>query len=153
MSYVTAAECNAWADKNKLDLTTVDSDLEASVVAEIFARVSPAYDVSGWVDNTTTPSLIRKLIAMQYTGWYYLRTYSEDEAPNNYGLLLLGQVSNLLDGIVTGGIVLPEVTVPSVGGLSEGDFYPNDLSSAMDPLTNPDDTSVGPAKFSMGQIW
>jgi hypothetical protein len=150
-AHITAAETNAWADKYKLDLTTLDGELEDSLATQVIVRLSQVYDTSSWVDTTTTPSLVRKIIAMKYVGWYFQRTYSEDEEANNYGLMLIGQADNLIEGIVSGAYPLPGTT--TVDGIAVGTpvFYPNDASSALTPTAS--DRSLGPARFSMGQIW
>jgi hypothetical protein len=102
------------------------------------------------MDETTTPKLVRKILAMLYTGWFYLRTYSEDEDISNYGQLLISQAEKLISGIVTGTLVLDDVTTPP-SNPDTADFYPTDASSAQSPTF--DDPSLGGPVFSMGQIW
>ncbi|SRR6266496_360901 len=149
--HITVAEANAWAEKSKLNFGELDSELEATQVTQVLGRVSLAYNVSGWVDANTTPSLIRKIIAMLYVGWFYQLTYSEDDSTNSYGLLLIHQAETLIDGIVDGAINLVDAVAGTDLNLAQPAFYPNDASSALTPTQ--DDSSLGPAKFTMGTVW
>lgn len=148
--YITVDEANAYADKNKLIVNSVDVDLETSQATQLFAKLGQVYDVSTWVDDTTTPSLVRKVLAMLYTGWFYLRTYSEEEDVSNYGQLLIDQANDLVNGIVAGTLVLSDVSVPAINP-DQPSFYPTDASSELTPTY--EDKSLGDAVFSMGRIW
>jgi|SRR5882757_2626808 len=149
--HITVEEANAWAEKTKLNFGELDSELESSQATQVLSRVSQVYDVSSWVTPGTTPGLIRKIVSMLYVGWYYERTYSEDTVISNYGMLLINQAENLIMGIISGAITLPDVPPGTDLGLSQPAFYPTDASSALQPTT--DDMSLGPAKFTMGTIW
>jgi hypothetical protein len=151
MAYITARDANAWADKFKLNLTALDDDLEVSVASQVLARVSQRYDTSAWLTPETTPSLIKSIIAMMYTGWYFQRVYSEDTDISTYGALLLTRAEDLIDGIVSGSNILVEEVVIGGADTDTASFYPNDLSSAQSPTF--DDMSLGGPKFTMGQIW
>lgn len=150
-THITVEEANAWADKVKLNFGNLDSELESAQAAQVLARVSQVYTVTGWVDSTTTPSLIRKIIAMMYTGWYFQRTYSEDQDVSTYGVMLLRQAETLIDGVIDGSITLIDIDPIIDLQTSEPVFYPNDNSSALQPTQ--DDPSLGPPKFTMGTIW
>ena len=149
--HITVQEANAWADKVKLNIGFLDSELENTQATQVLSRVSQAYNVSSWVDTTSTPSLIRKIIAMLYVGWFFQLTYSEDDSTSSYGLLLINQAENLINGIVDGSITLVDAVAGTDLGLSQPAFYPTDASSALTPTI--DDPSLGPAQFSMGKIW
>lgn len=154
MQHITVEDAQAWADGVKLNIATLDSDLEDSISTQVLAEVSQAYDVSSWTSSTGTPSLIRKIIAMEYVGWYFQRVYSEDDEANSYGLQLISEAKSLIAGIVAGTLNLPDAPAGSQQLLSTPLFYPTDLSSSTSIRdTNGNDTSVGPSKFSMGQIW
>jgi len=149
--HITIEEANAWADKVKLNFGNLDVELESSQSTQVLSRVSQIYDVTSWVDSSTTPSLIRKIIAMMYTGWYFQRTYSEDENTSTYGMMLIAQAEQLILGIIDGAITLSDAP-PNTDLLNSSPlFYPNDASSALTPTT--DDMSLGPNKFSMGTVW
>lgn len=149
--HITADEANAWAEKTKLNFGELDIELENAQATQVLARVSQVYTVTSWVDASTTPALIRKIIAMLYAGWYFQRTYSEDSNINTYGIMLVTQAETLIDGIISGAIVIVDVPPGTDLQLSVPVFYPNDTSSALTPTI--DDSSLGPGKFSMGTIW
>ena len=151
MANISVAEAQAWIETTKLTLGSLDTELEASISSQVLGTVAQVYDTSSWADTATTPDLIRKAIAMMYTGWIYSRTYAEDADPGvvTYGELLRQYAKTLLDGIVAGSIDLLDAT-PSVD-IGAPYFYPTDTSSASEP--NEDDTSLGPEKFTMGVIW
>ena len=131
--HITVPEANAWADKVKLNIGFLDSELENTQATQVLSRVSQAYNVSSWVDTTSTPSLIRKIIAMLYVGWFFQLTYSEDDSTSSYGLLLINQAENLINGIVDGSITLVDAVAGTDLGLSQPAFYPTDASSALTP--------------------
>lgn len=149
--HINIEEANAWSDKVKLNFGDLDVELESSQSTQVLARVSQIYDVTSWVSPSTTPSLIRKIIGMLYTGWYFQRTYSEDENVSTYGLLLINQAEELILGIISGSVTLPDAPPGTDLQNSSPLFYPNDASSALEPTIN--DTSLGPEKFSMGKVW
>lgn len=138
MTIISAEEARAWGDHVKLDLASLDTELEASVASQVLARVANVYDVSSWLTPETTPSLVRKITAMMYTGWYINRTYSEEEPNSDYALMLIGQAERLLDGIVDGSLDLPEVEAP--------------MLSTGQPSGYPTDADCGPV-FTMGRIF
>jgi hypothetical protein len=152
--HVTVDEVQAWLETTKLTLDTLQPQLEGSVSDEVLARASYAYTTTGWTDNTTTPNLIRRIIAMKYAAAAYASTYSEDSDLSDYAVWLERKADMLLEGVVSGALELVDLG----SGLefeSAGDpaFYPNDTSSALDPRDPNFDSSVGPAAFSMGQIF
>lgn len=151
MAHVTIEDINAWTDGVKLEPTQIDADLENQQAEEVIARVASAYNTTTWVNDSSTPGLIKKLISMLYVGWYYQRTYSEDNNVNSYGLMLIAQANLLISGIIAGTTVLLDAPVGSATGSDSPVFYPTDASSIMWPTR--DDRSLGHEAFSMGQIW
>jgi hypothetical protein len=142
MSNISDAEARAWADQVKLVLGVLDTELEESTATQVLGRVANVYDTSSWISPTTTPSLIRKVIAMMYVGWYILRTYSEEEPNNDYGLMLIAQAERILDGIVDGSLSLPDAGAPMLT-TGQPSFFPTDA----------EDGTANGIKFTMGQIW
>src|SRR5689334_17488282 len=127
MAHITVEEAQAWADGTKLPLGAIDTDLEAQLAEEIIRRLDSGFDVTGWVDNTNTPTLVRVIIAKLYVAWLYDRQYSEDiEQGNNYADRLKLNVEALMLGLLDGTIELPGVDV-GISGTAV--FYPTDASS------------------------
>lgn len=147
MARITPAEAQAWGEPTKLKITTLDTELLAHLEEEVLGQLAGIYDVSTWVDNTSTPKLVRTIIAKTYVCWYYQRQYSEDtDAGNPYAKSLATNAQMLIDGLIDGSITLPDV--PTSQGQT-ATFYPTDESSLLDPRDFPDDPSVGPAQFSL----
>jgi hypothetical protein len=152
MANIDIQEAQAWSEQTKLNLgSSLDGELEASIATQVISRIAQVYDVSSWVDNTTTPKLVRSIIGMLYVAWVYSRQYSENVGPGvvTYGDLLRQNAENLVVGIVTGAIALADAVPPSDTGTPV--FYPTDASTALAPTA--DDPSLGPEKFTMGVIW
>lgn len=149
MPHVTVEQLNAWVEQTKMSFTEVDAALESQVSSMVIAKLAPTFDTaSTWTDTTNTPQIVQDVIAMRYVGWYYHRTYSEDEDLSGYGERLLKESDNLIMGLLSGAIGIIEIPGSTAG---QPAFYPNDASSAMEPT--PEDPSLGPAKFTMGTIW
>jgi hypothetical protein len=153
MTHITVAEAQAWLESSKLTLTSLDTEQEAQIASQVLARVVSAYpeDAVAWVDSTTTPRLIRSIIAMMYAGWYYDRQYSENPEDNSYADRLRAAAESLLEGIIAGTIDVVEVDdLPNIG---QPAFYPTDASSAPDAKPSSTDPSAGPALFSIGKVF
>lgn len=129
-------DASAWADGSKLVIDALDGDLAESVTTGVYDRVRVMYNTAAWVGPSSTPSLIRKIMAMQYVAWLYERTYSEDGAGNTYANRLFLESEMLLNNLVSGVIVLEDV--PSLAGTTG-------LGSPLYEVTEP--------VFTMGQIW
>lgn len=149
MAYITLADVQAWCD-TKLPLGSVDSNLEGQMSSQVLSRIARMFDTSGWTDNTTTPTIIRSIIAMKYVSWMYSKYFSEDQVgTNEYALRLDQMAETLIAGILDGTVDVPGGGDPTGYGVAE--YYPNDLSSAQEPTS--DDPSLGGARFTMGVIF
>lgn len=155
MARITVREANAWVEPTKLRLATPlpqdQSDLLEQIEEEVIARIdTSAYDTTTWVDSTSTPRLVRVAIAKLFVAWVYRRQYSEDLGDNDasYSAKLETNAEMIIAGIVDGTIELPTEPASNAGTPV---FYPTDESSASDPTW--EDPSLGPAKFSMNQVF
>jgi hypothetical protein len=151
MANITVGEAQAWAEKTKLDLgTSLDGELEMQVSTQVLGRVATAYDVSGWVDYNTTPSIIKTAISMYYVAWMYERLYSDDNTDENaYAVKLMAMADAIIANIIDGVLIITGVVPTNDQGSPT--FYPTDASSAQ--CANRWDPSLGPASFSMGQVF
>jgi|SRR5215831_875067 len=159
MAHIVVADAQTWLEGTKAHLTALDLNLETQVSADILARCADTYpdQVPSWVDNNTTPELVKIVIAMTYAGWYYDRQFSEVIAGESrtWGSVLREYAETILVGIITGSVVMPE-TAATGGPMIATTFYPNDASStteAQQNNTDPDDNSVGPAVFGMHKVF
>jgi hypothetical protein len=148
MARIVVVDAQAWAEPTKLQITVLDPQLLGQVETQVLTRLDGQLDISTWVDPTTTPAIVKSVLAMLYVAWFYDRQYSEEqEALNAYAILLRGQAESLLVGILDGSIAMD----PTTESPSDLTFYPTDSSSAMAPTL--DDMSLGDAKFSMGRVF
>jgi hypothetical protein len=112
MANIELGEAQAWLEETKGFLgAELDPVLEESIAAQVLSRVASSYDTSAWISAATTPSLVRKVIAMKYAAWFYQRQYSEDDGVNEYALFLNAQADILVDGIVSGANDLVEINI------------------------------------------
>lgn len=149
MARIIVQEAKAWCERTKLPVTALDEDLLAHIEEEVLRQISSAYDTTTWVDQASTPKLVRTIISKMYISWLYDRQYSEDAEANVYAARLQNNADMLIKGIVDGSVVLPDATIPTTAGFAS--FYPTDISSAQEATA--DDSSLGPSKFSMGQVF
>lgn len=150
MARITPTDAQGWAESTKIDLSTLDVSLLDSIESEVISRLGSAYDTSTWVDPTSTPKIVKVVIAKNYVAWFYDRQYSENQdRGNDYAAMLRTNAEMLMTGLLDGTITIPGVT--PIGSAAGPAFYPSDASSTLDPT--PDDMSLGPAKFSMGKTF
>jgi len=154
MARISVAEAQAWGESSKLKITSLDASLLAHVEAMVLAEIGRAYDPlliqALWVNDATTPQIVRTLIAMRYVSLYYDRQYSEDEGRNPWGRRLENMAKSLSEAIQTGAVDIPEIT--GVTGIARSPrFYPNDASSAEAGATE-EDPSAGPPLFTTNMV-
>lgn len=149
MSRIEVEDAQAWAEKTKLPIATLEPNLVSQVEGQVLDRLSGGFDTSTWLDSATTPPIIKSVIAMFYVSWIYDKQYSEDQQQlNDYAMLLRAQAESLMIGIMDGSTAIPGLPVPTTGGPA---FYPTDSSSALQPTDL--DSSLGDAKFTMSKIF
>jgi hypothetical protein len=152
VAHISVGEAQAWAESSKLPVTVIDEALDDAVSATVLARLAQTFDVSAWVSSSATPSLVRKIIAMQYISQLISRAYASDEVASDYSIRLLGMSEGLIDGLTSGTTVLTDI--PSGGVIGSDDtpsFYPDDASGLS--WAQPEDRSLGGPAFTMGVIW
>jgi hypothetical protein len=154
MGRIEVGDARAWAEDTKLKITSLDLGLLQKVESQVIGRLAVVYPQSfgAWLSSTTTPELLKTVISMLYVSWFYQRQYSEDESnTNDYARLLEARANDIIESIIAGTIILVEV--PTGGGVAHGGaaVYPDDASSLLCPTW--DDPSLGPSKFSMGQVF
>lgn len=150
-SHVSVSEVQAWLETTKLTLTVLDTEMEAHIASITLGQLMIAYPVQAptWIDSTTTPKIVRSIIAMRYAGWFYDRQYSETPDSNTYADRLRASADALVAGLVAGSVDIIEV--PGLPVMSEPEFFPTDVSSAN--LASDMYPSDGPPAFTMGQIF
>lgn len=152
MARISVAEAQAWAEDSKLSITSLNLPLLTQAETIVLAKLGRAYDPltvqNLWVNEATTPQIVRMLIALKYVSYFYDRQYSEDEGRNPWARRLDGISEDLLQQVMRGDIDIPEVA--GVTGVARAPlFYPTDASSEETGPTT-EDPSAGPPSFSMG---
>jgi hypothetical protein len=149
--HVTTEDVQAWLETTKMTVSSLDIELEQQIASETLGALQGKYPsyVSSWVDATSTPVIVKKVIAMQLAAWMYLRQYSESDDSVPYANLLLQKAGELLAGLSSGATDIIEV--PGLPTSGQPVFFPTDVSSATIPT--PDSPSDGPPKFSMAQVF
>lgn len=149
MTVITVDDVRGWVEVTKLNIESLDLKFLPQLEAEVFARLGTVYDVTGWVDPTSTPLLVRVIVTKYYAGWIYDRAYSENQSQSNeYAEKLKNNADMLMMGLIDGTIELPGITPISA---PDPVYYPTDASSAQEPTF--EDPSLGPARFSLGKLF
>lgn len=127
MSIVTEAQVQQWLEATKLTIDDVDDELESTAKGIVLSSLSSQYDVTTWIDVSTTPKLVQQVISMFIAAWEYNRAYSEDATnSSSYSAWLEKKAYTLLAGINSGANDLPEV--PGFSSTNAPSFYPGDYS-------------------------
>jgi hypothetical protein len=159
MAHTTAQKVQSFLQATKLTVSSLDVELEETASDEVIGQIAAQLDVSTWADNTSTPDLVQRVIAMYYAAWTINKVYAgSEEGVDPYAAVLLRRADLTIAGILTGSTILLDVPAGTQDVGNQPVFYPNDTSDALDSsdVENGDgspDTSVGMAKFSMGSIF
>jgi hypothetical protein len=150
VAHIDVTDAEAWAEALKLPITTLDVNLEDGIATQVLAKLAVVITVTSWLNPSSTPDIVRKIIAMQYVASYINRAQSSEEDLNNYALWLWANAETLIEGLISGALVI-DPTVPPPPDPSSPLYYPTDASSAATPTL--DDRSLGGPAFTMGAIW
>lgn len=148
MPNISVNDVRAWVDTSLLPVNTLETELEAQIGARIMAVIQEAYDTTTWTSPSSTPVLVRSVIAMIYASNLYEKAYAHEDGGARYALSLRQQAEALLRGIVDGSVLLPDAGQDPNAG-EQPSFYPNDSSVE---LVGRKAVPVEP-KFSMGILW
>jgi hypothetical protein len=140
--HITLAEAQAWLEGSRVTLGLADTELEASASEVVFSQLRGRFDVSPWVDETTTPKLVRTVIAMLHDAWYVQRVHADQDDLSPYARKLESLAMTLLGGLAGGSIdldiVIPRATFSLLA------FYPMQADT---------DAGTAPRAFSMGSVF
>jgi len=146
MAVVTLAEVQAWLEETKMHLDAFDPELEEAARVMVFGKVGTIYDTADWVDEDSTPALVRKVIAMYVAAWTYNRQYSEEDPDGSgYAKWLMSMAEIALEGISSGNVDLPEVPDSEQVPTSSPSFYPDDTVGLLVPEEA--------ARFTIGKVF
>lgn len=147
MPRVTLSEIKAWVDPSKIVITSLDTELLSQLEEEVLVQLTGQYNVTSWLDELTTPKIVRVIIAKTYASFYIDRVYSENQDNgNDYAARLMTNANMLLSGLISGSIEIPDVEITNPSTVS---FFPTDASSAQEPTA--DNPEFGGPYFSFGR--
>lgn len=104
-------------DKLELDSTIdieTDEPVDLPLVADLSvtardivrSKMATRYNISAWFISDT-PSLMMNIAGMLVAGWVYNRQFAEEAAESSsYGNMLIERAYKLLEGALSGGIVV-----------------------------------------------
>jgi|SRR5215471_976031 len=160
MTYINVTDVSQWLEPTKLNITTLDTQLEATAFEVVASRLSVRYDTSLWTSISTTPPLVQKILGMMVAGYTYNRQYSENEDLDKYGFWLLSYADNLITGLATGVVDLVDTGQGLVNAerspFSFPAFWPTDAATDMADTTlggDPTDPNAAPLHFTSGQVF
>lgn len=131
-TYVTLGQVQSWLQDTKYTLSEVDDELEGSASDKVIGFLSQRYDVSGWTNDTNTPALVIRLIAMLTAARTLRRAISEDDGKTLYPDWLEERVMKMLEGLVDGSISIPGVEPDPDSPLGSGPiFFPTNQATEL----------------------
>lgn len=125
MPYIDVKLANAWTDKDRLDLTAIDVNLENQIASQVIQRASRAFDTATWENSATTPPIILSIIAMVYAGRYgQSKTQDNISGIDNYWTKLVEDANKILESLIIGeitlrgsdGVIIPIVSSGVISG-------------------------------------
>lgn len=147
----TKPEVQQWLEQSKLTIESVEQPLHDHYRDVVYSRLAGMYSTSGWVDVSTTPALVRHIVAMYIASILYKRAYSEDNIDDDsYGGWLESQADSLLEGLASGTLELPDVD--PILDTSQPDFWPTDNTVIEEPGNGLVGSDSG-RKFEMGMTF
>ena len=130
---------------DEVDFAKENQDVARLIRSYLYVTHVPNTVIDAWLTPETTPELIRSIAGMLVAAKVYGRqTSSNAEEVDPYALRLYNQAMAMLQGVIDGRLVLPElvgagVVVTGTSHITEDNFYPNDSAELKDQV-----------KFKMG---
>lgn len=156
---IEVADVQNWCEPTKLTVGDLNDGWVLQIETIVMSKLEAGFDISTWVDPTTTPEIIKSVIAMEYASFLYDKQYSEDSDDSNAWAARLDMMANdLIDGMLAGSVVIDGYVQAEEH--SDPASYPTDKSSTPMPhgpanvQWSPNhvwgDPSANPAMFSVG---
>lgn len=125
---------------NPEDFAKENQDVARLIRSYLYVTHVPNTVIDSWLDPATTPELIRSIAGMLIAAKVYGRqTSSNAEEVDPYAVRLYNQAMAMLNGVIDGRLVLPElvgagVAVTGTTHITQDNFYPNDDASLDDQV-------------------
>lgn len=136
MARVTGQDVQTFLDADLYPIRENDTFPEESTFADmVFARLGQVYNTSTWLDTSTTPTLVRRILAMLIAANRYNKKHSEDDdAGNRYANKLEARAWDLIELILNDQAVLYDASLLELAELNDPKFWPTDQTGASDVL-------------------
>lgn len=135
MSYVTPAQVQSWLQVDKFDILPTDGvnvELEQMAADIVLSHLEQRYDTSGWTNDTNTPGMVLRMIAMLVAAFTLRKAISEDDGESAYSTWLENRVLKLLEGLVSGVIDLPGADPdPNAPAAASVAFFPTTAATQL----------------------
>lgn len=135
MSYVTPAQVQSWLQTDKFDILPaegVNAEQESVAADRILSTLEQRYATIGWTNNTNTPGMVLRMIAMLVAAYTLRKAISEDDGESAYSTWLESRVDELLAGLITGAIDLPGVDPdPTAPAAASAAFFPTTAATEL----------------------
>lgn len=131
-AHVTYLEVQGWLDKDREPIPENDplSD-DAQFATIVLAKISQVMETSTWVDVSTTPPVVRKIISALIAANRYNRIYAEEEdAGNKYANKLENRAWDWVQQIVDGKMVVLDNSGNPILNINDPTYYPTDATGA-----------------------
>jgi hypothetical protein len=129
---IQVTDVQAWIEPTKLNVGSIESTLDAQVENYVIASLEPGFATTAWVDPTTTPEIIKQVMAMKYASVIYDRNYSEDsDTTSPWSARLDTWAEDLIQGMLDGSVTIDGYVAAAPHADPVG--YPNDVSSTPFP--------------------
>lgn len=152
--HVTEVEVQQWVQNSRLTITGVDPTLESSAFSRVASALSLRYDTTTWLDDETTPSLVRSIISMLMGAWIINRAAGEaSNETDSYGLHLESSALTLLGGLTDGSITLDDAPGAASSATGSPAFWPTDLATTIALDEGNDAEGAAGRMFSIGQAF
>lgn len=128
---ITLDDVQSWFTTDRLSLElTDDIPEESNISPQVLAVVSNRYDTSTWIDPTSTPRLIRSVIAARVAALRYRKVYADQmEGEFEYSTWLEEWALTTLNGIADGSLPLLDVPTDDLTEAQSAasiSFFPTD---------------------------
>jgi len=102
---VTLGEINQFLPLHKYQVGSLSDvvELQRSQISIVYGFLRGRYDVSSWIDSSSTPSLVKTIISLLVAGNVYYRQFAEEETRGlSYGQRRINEAYALLQAILDG---------------------------------------------------
>lgn len=132
---LTVDNVNAFLPFTKLQVSNTSefASLEQARIDIVWGKLRNKYDTSGWQDASSTPRLVKTIVALMVAGDVYGRQFAEESTEGiGYGQRRLEEGYALLEGVLEGHYDLGDDVLYWTDDLRTPSFYPTEPKFEMD---------------------